>query len=176
MQLRPVHFVLSRFSFEKRLTRAIGGVAAALPLVIGALAISASPAAAVSAPSFATFHGAVATANEEAAVVAFARAQLGKPYVYGAAGPSSYDCSGLAKAAWARAGVALAHYTGAQWNEGAHITRANLRPGDLVFFGADVYHVGIYIGGGDMIEAPHTGADVRIAYAFRSDYVGAVRP
>jgi cell wall-associated NlpC family hydrolase len=176
MPLRPAHFRLPRLGFKTRTSHLIGGFAAAVPLMIGALALTAAPASAASAPSFVTFHGAIATAAEENAVVAFARAQLGKPYRYGSAGPSSYDCSGLAKAAWAKAGVVLAHYTGAQWNEGLHVSKAELRPGDLVFFGSDVHHVGIYIGGGDMIEAPHTGLDVRIAPAFRSDYVGAVRP
>jgi peptidoglycan DL-endopeptidase CwlO len=176
MPLCHVRFSLPGFSINGRVARLIGGSAAAIPLMIGTLALTAAPASAAVAPSFVSFHGAVASVSEENAVVAFARAQLGKPYRYGSAGPSSYDCSGLAKAAWAKAGVELAHYTGAQWNEGLHVTRAQLRPGDLVFFGSDVHHVGIYIGGGNMIEAPHTGLDVRIAPAFRSDYVGAVRP
>jgi cell wall-associated NlpC family hydrolase len=172
-------FSTTRPRFDRRLVRLVRlatGFAATVPLAIGVLAISATPASAASAPSYVAFHGAIATNNQAAEVVAFAHAQLGKPYRYGSAGPSSYDCSGLAKAAWARAGVTLAHYTGAQWDEGVHISRANLRPGDLVFFGSDVHHVGIYIGNGQMIEAPHSGLDVRIAPAFRSDYVGAVRP
>jgi peptidoglycan DL-endopeptidase CwlO len=172
----PRFAALPRFSAKRRASRLIGGFAAAIPLMIGALAITAAPASAAVAPSFISFHGALATVTQENAVVAFARTQIGKPYRYGADGPSSYDCSGLAKAAWAKVGVELAHYTGAQWNEGLHVSRAQLRPGDLVFFGSDVHHVGIYIGGGNMIEAPHTGLDVRIAPAFRSDYVGAVRP
>jgi cell wall-associated NlpC family hydrolase len=183
MPLRPVRFTLPTFLscrarslVDRRLTRTLAGLAAAVPLAIGTLAMSATSASAASAPSYVAFHGAIAKPSQAAEVVAFARAQLGKPYRYGSAGPSSYDCSGLAKAAWAKAGVALAHYTGAQWDEGVHIARANLRPGDLVFFGSDVHHVGIYIGNGQMIEAPHTGLDVRIAPAFRSDYVGAVRP
>jgi cell wall-associated NlpC family hydrolase len=183
MPLRPARCALhskisgqARSLLHRRFARALTGFAAAVPLAIGALAMSATPASAATAPAFISFHGAIATPAEAAKVVAFARAQLGKPYRYGSDGPYSYDCSGLAKAAWARAGVVLAHYTGAQWDAGVHITRANLRPGDLVFFGSDVHHVGIYIGNGQMIEAPHTGLDVRIAPAFRSDYVGAVRP
>jgi cell wall-associated NlpC family hydrolase len=108
--------------------------------------------------------------------VQWAYKQLGKPYVWGAAGPDSFDCSGLTQYVWGKAGVYLSHYTGAQWNEGAHVDRSQLQPGDLVFFGSDLHHMGIYIGGSKMIEAPHTGANVRIAYAFRSDYAGAVRP
>jgi len=108
--------------------------------------------------------------------VQWAYKELGKPYVWGAAGPNSFDCSGLTQYVWAKAGVYLDHYTGSQWNEGRHVSRGELQPGDLVFFGSDLHHVGIYIGNGNMIEAPHSGANVRISGAFRSDYAGAVRP
>jgi cell wall-associated NlpC family hydrolase len=108
--------------------------------------------------------------------VQWAYKELGKPYVWGAAGPDSFDCSGLTQYVWGKAGVYLSHYTGAQWNEGAHVDRSQLQPGDLVFFGSDLHHVGIYIGDSKMIEAPYTGANVRISDAFRSDYAGAVRP
>lgn len=104
-----------------------------------------------------------------------ARSQIGKPYVYGAGGPDSYDCSGLTSWAYARAGISLSHYTGAQWNEGRHIGRGELQPGDLVFFGADLGHVGVYSGGGSMVDAPHSGAYVREEPMF-GDYAGAVRP
>ena len=108
--------------------------------------------------------------------VQWAYRELGKPYVWGAAGPDSFDCSGLTQYVWAKAGVYLDHYTGSQWNEGRHVTQAELQPGDLVFFGSDLHHVGLYIGNGNMIEAPHTGADVRISPYLRPDYAGAVRP
>jgi peptidoglycan DL-endopeptidase CwlO len=108
--------------------------------------------------------------------VQWAYDQIGKPYVWGAAGPDSFDCSGLTQYVWGKAGVYLSHYTGAQWNEGQHVDRSQLQPGDLVFFGSDLHHVGLYIGNGKMIEAPYTGANVRINDAFRSDYAGAVRP
>ncbi len=98
---------------------------------------------------------------------------LGKPYQWGAAGPDSFDCSGLTQYVWGKAGVYLAHYTGDQWNEGTHVT--NLQPGDLVFFGSDHYHVGIYVGNGEMIDAPHSGANVREEPLW-GDYSGAVRP
>jgi cell wall-associated NlpC family hydrolase len=108
--------------------------------------------------------------------VQWAYDELGKPYQWGAAGPDSFDCSGLTQYVWGKAGVYLDHYTGSQWNEGAHVSRDQLQPGDLVFFGSDLHHVGLYIGNSKMIEAPYTGANVRISDAFRSDYAGAVRP
>jgi cell wall-associated NlpC family hydrolase len=124
----------------------------------------------------------VAAAGGAATAVAWAYREIGKPYVWGAAGPNSFDCSGLAQYVWAKAGVYLAHFTGDQWNEGTHVARADVEPGDLVFFAtntsdpATIHHVGIYVGGGMMIDAPFTGADVRKEPAFRSDYIGAVRP
>ncbi|MGV9266950.1 NlpC/P60 family protein [Kitasatospora sp. NPDC003701] len=92
----------------------------------------------------------------------FAYAQLGKPYVWGATGPSGFDCSGLTGAAWKAAGVSLPRVSQAQWNAGQRIARANLQPGDLVYFYADLHHVGIYIGDGKMIHAPRTGKNVEI--------------
>jgi cell wall-associated NlpC family hydrolase len=106
------------------------------------------------------------------AVIAYAQAQLGKPYGWGASGPSSFDCSGLTMMAWRQAGVYLSHYTGAQWSETSRVAISDLRPGDLVFFGysgPSSHHVGLYVGGGQMIEAPHTGAVVRYASIYRSD-------
>ncbi len=100
------------------------------------------------------------------AVLAFARAQLGKPYVWGASGPGAFDCSGLTLEAWARAGVSLSHFTGAQWGETARVPISELRPGDLVFYGTSgpaSHHVGLYIGGGQMIHAPNPSTVVRIA-------------
>jgi cell wall-associated NlpC family hydrolase len=88
---------------------------------------------------------------------------IGKPYIWGAAGPGGYDCSGLTLAAWAAVGVTLGHYTGWQWNEGKPVSRANLRPGDLVFWYSDLHHMGMYVGGGWVVHAPHTGDYVRMA-------------
>jgi cell wall-associated NlpC family hydrolase len=94
--------------------------------------------------------------------VRFAYAQLGKPYQYGAAGPNSYDCSGLTMRAWGAAGVSLPHNAAAQQSQIHYVSGANLQPGDLIFFGSPAYHVGIYIGSGRMIAAPHTGTVVQI--------------
>ncbi|MCM3885483.1 C40 family peptidase [Frankia sp. R82] len=104
-----------------------------------------------------------------------AYAQLGKPYVWGADGPGTFDCSGLSQWVWRKAGVALSHYTGSQWNEGKRVSRAELIPGDLVFFNPDLDHVGIYVGGDQMIDAPHTGEVVRVENIWPS-FQGGVRP
>jgi len=101
-----------------------------------------------------------------AAVIAFARAQLGEPYVWGGAGPNVWDCSGLTMMAWRQAGVRLSHYTGYQWAETDRVPLSQLQPGDLVFFGTsgpNSHHVGLYIGGGQMIHAPNPSTVVKIA-------------
>ncbi|WP_329456080.1 C40 family peptidase [Streptomyces sp. NBC_01497] len=108
--------------------------------------------------------------------LAFARAQIGKPYVWGATGPSSYDCSGLTQAAWRAAGVDLPRTTYDQVNAGTRVATADLRPGDLVFFFSDISHVGMYIGGGMMIHAPKPGAKVREESIYTMPIYGAVRP
>jgi cell wall-associated NlpC family hydrolase len=99
----------------------------------------------------------------------------GDPYVWGAAGPSEFDCSGLVMWAYEQEGVQLDHYTGDQWNEGEHISRDQLEPGDLVFFYADISHVGLYLGDGLMVDAPDFGQDVMVQKIDWSIYVGAVR-
>ncbi|GLY08357.1 MULTISPECIES: C40 family peptidase [Actinoplanes] len=88
---------------------------------------------------------------------------IGKPYVFGAEGPSSYDCSGLTKEAWGSVGVSLYHYTKTQWSTTKSVSRSELQPGDLIFYGSDLHHVSIYVGGGMMVHAPHTGDYVRMA-------------
>ncbi len=100
--------------------------------------------------------------------------QRGKPYVWAAAGPDSYDCSGLVVWAFAQEGISLPHYTGSLWNSGMHVSRADLEPGDLVFFFADLSHVGIYLGNNLMVDAPSTGQVVQVQPIF-DGYVGAVR-
>jgi cell wall-associated NlpC family hydrolase len=99
----------------------------------------------------------------------------GDPYIWGASGPGEFDCSGLVVWAYAQEGIALPHYTGDLWNSGMHVARSDLEPGDLVFFFADISHVGIYIGDGMMIDAPDFGETVHVQPVFWSDYVGAVR-
>ncbi|MBL1091821.1 MULTISPECIES: C40 family peptidase [Streptomyces] len=111
-----------------------------------------------------------------ARAVAFAYAALGKPYVWGATGPSAYDCSGLTQAAWRSGGVSLPRTTYTQINAGPRIDRSQLAPGDLVFFYTAVSHVGLYIGDGKMIHAPHPGAPVRIAPIDQMPFAGATRP
>ena len=108
--------------------------------------------------------------------VATAASQIGKPYEWGADGPDSYDCSGLTMYAWASAGVSIPHSSRAQYSSLPKVSRSELRPGDLVFFGNPIHHVGIYEGGGVMINAPETGEYVRRNSIARSDYVGAARP
>ncbi|MFI7411198.1 NlpC/P60 family protein [Streptomyces sp. NPDC049627] len=118
-----------------------------------------------------------ATKAEKA--LAFARAQMGKPYVWGATGPDSYDCSGLTQAAWKAAGVDLPRTTWDQVNAGTTVSLANAQPGDLVFFYDDISHVGLYIGNGMMIHAPKPGAYVReesIYYDGESSIHSVVRP
>lgn len=110
------------------------------------------------------------------AAVAFARAQLGKPYVFATAGPSSFDCSGLTMAAWASVGVRMPHYSGSQATMFTRVSYDQLQPGDIVVFYSDLHHVGLYIGGGMMIHAPQTGDVVKIAPAWRDTFQWGVRP
>ena len=122
------------------------------------------------------------TSTGAQAAIDYARAQIGKPYQWGATGPDRFDCSGLTMRAWEQGGVQLPHYSVAQYEQAAKVALGNIRPGDLVFFGSNkadhnsIYHVGLYIGGGNMIEAPYTGANVRISSIWRSSLFGAARP
>lgn len=118
----------------------------------------------------------VATNPNAQTAVNRAMAQVGKWYSFGSAGPDTFDCSGLTSYAWAAAGVYLPHSSGGQYSSLPHVSQSALEPGDLVFFGHPIHHVGMYIGGGMMVEAPHTGARVRTATIYRRDYVGAARP
>lgn len=99
----------------------------------------------------------------------------GKPYVWGAAGPNTFDCSGLTMWAYHQVGITLPHYTGSQWNAGTHISKDQLRPGDLVFFYPDLHHMGMYVGHGMIVHAPHTGDVVRLAPMAGRPFAGAVR-
>jgi cell wall-associated NlpC family hydrolase len=105
--------------------------------------------------------------------------ELGKPYSWGASGPSSFDCSGLTRHVYAQLGISLPHSSRAQYECGQHVDRDQLQPGDLVFFahGGTISHVGIYAGGGDFIHAPRTGDVVKVSdLSSHGGYVGAVRP
>ncbi len=107
-------------------------------------------------------------------MIAYAQAQIGEPYLWGAEGPGSWDCSGLTMKAWQQAGVYLSHYTGAQWAETRRVPISQRQPGDLIFYGSsggNSHHVGLYVGGDQMIEAPHAGASVRYANIWRGDIV-----
>lgn len=110
------------------------------------------------------------------AVVAYARAQLGKPYVFATAGPDTFDCSGLTMAAWASVGVHMPHYSGSQATMFPRVSYAQLQPGDIIAFYGDLHHVGLYIGDGMMIHAPQTGDVVKIAPAWRDNFQWGVRP
>jgi peptidoglycan DL-endopeptidase CwlO len=154
------------------------------PAAVAASVLAGGPSGAapgVFSPDWAP--GAGASAAQADAAADWALTQLGKPYQWGAAGPGSYDCSGLALEAWASAGLRLLHWTGYQWVSGPHVPLAGLRRGDLVFYAfniadpATIHHVGIYLGHGLMVDAPYTGSFVRIdsIYAFPG-LIGATRP
>lgn len=110
------------------------------------------------------------------AAIAYARSQLGDSYVYGAAGPSAFDCSGLTMMAWGQSGVGLPHSSSAQMGSGASVPSSQLQPGDLVFYYSPVSHVGIYIGGGQIIHAANPSTGVVVAPVFSMPFSGAVRP
>jgi len=117
------------------------------------------------------------SSGKGAEAVAFAKAQIGKPYVFGATGPGSYDCSGLTLAAWQAAGVQLDRTSQAQFSDGVPVSSGDLEPGDLVFFyGSPPDHVGIYVGNGVVIHAPHPGESVQYAQLSSMPYSGARRP
>ncbi|MFD3414708.1 NlpC/P60 family protein [Streptomyces cyaneofuscatus] len=132
--------------------------------VAGAHADRSAPRASVAAPN-----------SRAARAVSFAHGAIGKPYVWGATGPNAFDCSGLTQAAWKAAGVSLPRTTYTQINAGQRVSRSELAPGDLVFFHSGISHVGLYIGGGQMIHAPRPGAPVRIAPISQMPFAGATR-
>jgi cell wall-associated NlpC family hydrolase len=119
----------------------------------------------------------VAPPSQYGGVVGIAMRYLGTQYVWGGESPAGFDCSGLVAYVYAQVGVSLPHYTGAQWNMGVPVSRSDLQAGDLVFFDG-LGHVGIYIGGGQFIHAPHTGDVVKISSLtgwYADTYVGARR-
>jgi peptidoglycan DL-endopeptidase CwlO len=130
-----------------------------------------------SVSNVASLHLTKASSAAAQRAVQFALDQVGKPYVFGAAGPGAYDCSGLTMAAWAHGGVSLPHSAADQYNYGTHVSRSQLQPGDLVFFYQPIGHVTIYIGDGMMVSAPTEGENVSVVplSAFDGSYTGATR-
>lgn len=144
---------------KQRLARktTIGKTLAKQKTLLATLTAQQTPALGSGGSTTAVYSGPTSTQAQKA--VAFAYAQLGKPYVWGATGPGSYDCSGLMQAAWASAGVAIPRDTYSQVAGLPSVPLSSLRPGDLVFFDGDG-HVAMYVGGGMIIDAPRTGLTV----------------
>jgi cell wall-associated NlpC family hydrolase len=140
----------------------------------GTSSTSAKKSAAVNAPDPGS--RAVASSPNAQAAVDAAYGELGKPYRYAGDGPENFDCSGLTMFVWAKAGVSLPHSSRAQYASLPHVSIDALEPGDLVFYGSPIHHVGIYIGNGQYIHAPQTGDQVKIASIYRDDYAGGARP
>jgi cell wall-associated NlpC family hydrolase len=158
----------ARIAAERAAARATSGSGRSSAVVSSDGASSSSPS--IAAPNVPAPSSGAQTAIDTA------KAQLGKPYVYAAAGPDSFDCSGLTMFAWGAAGVPMPHSAEMQYNSFPHVQMDALAPGDLVFFGSPIHHVGMYLGGGVMIQAPHTGDVVKISPVYRGDYAGAARP
>jgi cell wall-associated NlpC family hydrolase len=154
----------------------------------------AQAAAAAAAASAASFEQAVLDAGGSlssdmtppnavaARAIAAAKTKLGDPYLWGGTGPDAYDCSGLTQFAYGTAGIALPRVAADQWNVGAHVGLDELLPGDLLFWATDtsnpatIHHVALYVGGGMMIAAPHTGDVVKVEPVYMDGYIGATRP
>ncbi|NYS18864.1 NlpC/P60 family protein [Streptomyces sp. SJ1-7] len=153
-----------RAAYERSADAAHGGGPAAPAARSATHADRSAPRAPVAAPN-----------SRAARAVSFAHGAIGKPYVWGATGPNAFDCSGLTQAAWQAAGVSLPRTTYTQINAGQRVSRSELAPGDLVFFYSGISHVGLYIGGGQMIHAPRPGAPVRIAPIDQMPFAGATR-
>ena len=138
------------------------------PVTIGAGTTDSAPAAPAPPP--------IPSGARSSVALSAAYAEVGKPYVYGGAGPGAFDCSGLTMWAFAEAGISLPHSAAAQYGYGTHVSRDQLQPGDLVFFdeGGGIGHVGIYAGNGTMVDAPHSGATVGV-HALYPSFVGGTR-
>jgi cell wall-associated NlpC family hydrolase len=139
-----------------------------------------APAAPATAPAAATptYDGPASGAASGRAKAAIDEGyrQLGKPYRYGGNGPQNFDCSGFTSWVWRAAGVSLPRTSRDQYAQGRKVARADIQPGDLLYFGSPIGHVGVYVGDGQMINSPQSGGNVRVQTAFRSDFVGATRP
>ncbi|MFZ2442577.1 MAG: NlpC/P60 family protein, partial [Ilumatobacteraceae bacterium] len=118
-----------------------------------------------------------AVSGKAGIAVSAAYSQLGVPYRFATSSPGvSFDCSGLTKWAWGRAGVGMPHQSGAQYGSFPHVSKDEAQPGDLIFYYSPIGHVGIYIGGGQMIHAPQTGDVVKISVVHWNKVVGVARP
>ena len=166
-------------AIERAARRAEARAAAAREAAANRAPASAAAAPALSnpAPAPQPAISAAGAPNSQAQVaVQAALSKVGSPYQWAAAGPDSFDCSGLTMWAWAQAGVALPHSSASQYAATPRVSTSALQPGDLIFAGSPIHHVGLYIGNGQMVEAPYTGAFVRVVPAPRPDTVGAGRP
>ena len=165
---------ISRRSFRGAALALVTGAGIALTPV-AASANAGAPVAAAAAP-VAVAAAPVAAPNQAAqTAVDTAMAQRGKPYVWAAEGPGSFDCSGLMLYAYAAAGVSLPHSSSMQSQLGTPVSRSELQPGDLVFFYSPVSHVGMYIGNGQMVHASTSGQPVIVSSVDMKGYVGARR-
>jgi cell wall-associated NlpC family hydrolase len=156
--------LLNQLKASQRAALARAQAAAARAAVAERAQAPSAPTASPSSSSTgspATYNG--AAAGQAAVAIRYAYAQLGKPYQWGGAGPDSFDCSGLVMRAWGAAGVGLPHSAAGDQASLPSVSLSALEPGDLVFYGDPAFHVAIYIGGGRIIQAPHTGADVEIS-------------
>lgn len=179
--------VQSLLATQRRALAAANGTVRAIIRADQAAAAAASAADFLSAVQAAggtiDLSGTTAAPNATAAAaIAAARSRLGVPYVWGATGPNSFDCSGLTQWSYAHAGITLPRTAAEQWNAGPHPSLADLEPGDLLFFAlnitdpATIHHVTMYLGNGMMIAAPHTGENVQIQPVYMDGFIGAVRP
>jgi len=157
--------------------RVLSGVESEIAAILEAEAAAERQRAAAAAAAARTTYSAPTNAPRSE-VVKIALSKLGSPYKWAASGPNSFDCSGFTMWCYAQVGVRLPHSSRSQYGVGQRVSRADLAPGDLVFFGRTrIHHVGIYIGGGNYVHAPQTGDVVKVSsLSGRSDYVGAARP
>ncbi|MCX4527620.1 MULTISPECIES: NlpC/P60 family protein [unclassified Streptomyces] len=168
-KLSTARQLLARLTAEERAAYEARSAAAPTPSAGARQAEDAPAAPAAQTPP-------PADGSRAARAVSFAYGAIGKPYVWGATGPGSFDCSGLTQAAWRSAGVSLPRTTYTQINAGRRVSRDQLAPGDLVFFYSGVTHVGLYVGNGQMIHAPRPGSTVRLAPVDSMPWAGASRP
>jgi cell wall-associated NlpC family hydrolase len=177
----PVRLLLAFLTVVTLSSAGLGvGVVA---LVSGSGVLGLAGAVVTVSPTLDPTSAALPSAGESLAAaraVAWALDQLGTPYRWGGEGDGGFDCSGLVQAAFGAAGIHLPRVAQDQYNVGPHLPpRTPLQAGDLVFFGSsgeEVDHVGIVVSTGEMVDAPHTGAFVRVEPIFSNGYVGATRP